>query len=59
MPQASIVIPCYNASAYIAQTLESARRQTMEDLEIICVDDGSTDDTATILQKQDGSSIVC
>lgn len=52
MPQASIVIPCYNASAYIAQTLESARRQTMEDLEIICVDDGSTDNTATILQKQ-------
>lgn len=49
MPLASIVIPCYNAEAYISQTLDSACAQSIEDIEIICVDDGSTDATGKIL----------
>ena len=52
MPKASIIIPCYNAASYISDTLVSARNQTVTDIEIICVDDGSTDDTLSILQAQ-------
>lgn len=50
MPKASIVIPCYNAQKYIAATLESAQRQTVKDIEIICVNNNSTDDTREILE---------
>lgn len=51
MPQASIVIPCYNAEAHLRETLDSAISQTVKDIEIICVDNGSTDGTAEILSK--------
>lgn len=50
MPKASIVIPCYNASNYVAESVSSAQSQTIDDIEIICVDDGSTDDTLGILE---------
>ena len=42
-PRCSVVIPCFNALTTIAPTLLSACRQTIEDIEIIVVDDGSTD----------------
>ena len=45
----SVVIPAYNAGATIAETLASALGQTYRDLEIIAVDDGSTDDTAAVV----------
>lgn len=51
MPRASIVIPCYNAERFIEATVESARRQTVGDVEIICVDDGSTDATPHLLEQ--------
>jgi glycosyltransferase involved in cell wall biosynthesis len=44
----SVVIPAYNASAYLAEALESVRQQTAPPIEIIVVDDGSTDATAAI-----------
>lgn len=50
MPKVSIVIPCYNAQKYITATLESAQRQTENDIEIICVNNNSTDDTRKILE---------
>ncbi len=45
----SVVIPAYNAENFIARTLESALSQTHRDLEVIVVDDGSTDGTARIV----------
>lgn len=46
MPEISVIIPCYNISEYIEECLDSFMEQTYKDFEIICVDDGSTDDTA-------------
>ena len=47
----SVVIPAYNAAATLDETLRSVRSQTHRALEIIVVDDGSTDDTGAIAQR--------
>jgi len=47
----SIITPCYNGARFLAQTLESALGQTRPPLEILVVDDGSTDDSATIAES--------
>jgi glycosyltransferase involved in cell wall biosynthesis len=49
-PRVSVVIPAYNAQRTLAQTLESVIVQTMSDLEVIVVDDGSTDATAVTVE---------
>ena len=46
----SIVIPVYNAENYIAQCLTSITEQTRNGFEVVCVDDGSTDSSAEIIQ---------
>lgn len=48
----SIVIPCYNAEKYLEQCLDSICSQTYKNLEIICVDDGSTDCTCKIIKER-------
>lgn len=47
----SIVIPCYNVEKYISNTIESVLNQTYNDLEIILVNDGSSDNTLNILKQ--------
>jgi glycosyltransferase involved in cell wall biosynthesis len=48
MPTVSVVIPCYNAAPFIRETVESALAQTFPPLEVLVIDDGSTDDSAVI-----------
>ena len=50
-PKVSVVIPVYNCANYIAQTLRSVIEQTERDLEVVVMDDGSTDGTYDVLQK--------
>lgn len=49
-PRISVIIPVYNVEPYLQQCLDSVCAQTMRDIEIICVDDGSTDGSLRILQ---------
>lgn len=49
MPAVSVILPTYNQAAYLAQAIESVRRQTCTDWELIVVDDGSTDETPRVL----------
>lgn len=51
MPKISVIIPVYNTARYLYRCLDSILGQTMEDLEIICVDDGSTDGSSKILDS--------
>jgi glycosyltransferase involved in cell wall biosynthesis len=47
-PLVSIVIPCYNQGRYLGDAIESACRQSHPNVEVLVVDDGSTDDTASV-----------
>src|SRR5436305_646677 len=51
VPRISVVVPIYNVEAYLAECLESLAGQTVRDLEIIMVDDGSTDGSAAIAER--------
>ena len=50
-PKVSVVIPCYNVEQYLRECIESALNQTLPDIEIICVNDGSTDGTLGIIKE--------
>ena len=57
MPEISVIIPVYNTARFLSACLDSVLDQTFADTEIICVDDGSTDDSLQILrryEKRDG-----
>ena len=51
LPKVSVLIPCYNAEKYVGETLESVFRQTWPELEVIVVDDGSTDRSADVIRS--------
>ena len=51
MVNVSVIIPVYNVETYLRQCLDSVVNQTLRDIEIICVDDGSTDGSAAILRE--------
>ena len=50
-PKVSVIIPVYNAGKYLEECLNSICSQTLKEIEIICVNDGSTDDSAVILNE--------
>ena len=58
-PFASIIIPIYNSEKYLTECLKSASMQTIGNIEIVCIDDGSTDDSVKILElwKQNDTRI--
>lgn len=51
MPKVSIIIPVYNVEKYLRECLDSVIQQTLQDIEIICVNDGSTDNSLQILKE--------
>jgi glycosyltransferase involved in cell wall biosynthesis len=57
MDTVSILIPCYNTEAYLAETIESALGQTWPNCEIIVVDDGSTDDSLEVARAYEGEKV--
>lgn len=60
-PKISVVIPVYNMAEYLPECLDSVLNQTLHDIEVICVDDGSTDNSLEILhqyQQNDNRIVV-
>ncbi len=49
-PKVSIIIPCYNSEKYLKTAIDSVINQSLKEIEIILIDDGSTDKTSTMLQ---------
>lgn len=57
MVKVSVIVPVYNAEKYLAQCMESILAQTLKEIEVVCVNDGSTDRSGEILARyamQDG-----
>lgn len=50
-PTISIIVPVYNTSIYLEQCLNSINNQSFKDYEVICVDDGSSDNSLHILKN--------
>lgn len=50
-PKVSIIVPVYNTAEYLSQCLDSLIDQTYKDIEIICFNDASTDNSLSILRK--------
>lgn len=51
-PLVTVLLPCYNGMPFLPEALQSIRQQTYTNLEILCIDDGSTDETYAYLQEQ-------
>ena len=54
MPKVSVVVPVYNVEDYLRECMDSLTRQTLQDIEIICVNDGSKDRSPEILREYAG-----
>lgn len=50
-PKVSVIIPVYNTEAYLEEAVRSIMNQTLKDLEIIIIDDGSTDNSLAVIKK--------
>ena len=62
-PKVSVILPVYNVEKYLKQCMDSIVNQTLKDIEIICVDDGSTDASLSILKEyekeDDRVKVIC
>ena len=56
-PLISVIVPIYNVEKYVRKCLESLVHQTMKDIEIICIDDGSTDGSGKIADEYAGTHV--
>ena len=50
-PKISVIIPIYNTAEYLPRCLDSILDNSYKNVEVICINDGSTDDSAIILEK--------
>ena len=50
-PKVSVIMPVYNNEKYIRDTLDSVKNQTFTDFEVLCIDDGSTDNSPSIIKE--------
>ena len=57
MPRVTVVVPAYNAEAFLPQTLDSVEAQTYHDWEVVVADDASTDRTAEVGESRGGGSV--
>lgn len=57
MPKVSVIIPLYNKGRYIDRALQSVLSQTHRNLEVVVIDDGSTDDSAEVVQRCDDDRV--
>lgn len=58
MPLVTVVIPVFNGEPFVAKAVQSVRAQTMNDVEIIVVDDGSTDGTQAVLAQLERTHLI-
>lgn len=58
MPAVSVILPVYNGMPYLPEAVDSILEQSLKDLELIVVDDGSTDDTAQYLKGRDDPRVT-
>lgn len=50
-PKISVLVPCYNVAHFVAECLMSLKVQTLNDIEVICLNDGSTDNTLALIRE--------
>jgi glycosyltransferase involved in cell wall biosynthesis len=51
MPDVSVIIPSYNSACYLTDAVDSVLAQTVQDIEVLVIDDGSTDDTEAVMRR--------
>ena len=51
LPKVSVIVPIYNKEKYLVESIESLREQTLSNIELVLVNDGSTDGSLTICER--------
>ena len=59
MPKVSVIVPIYNVEKYIPKSLGSLKNQSLKDIEVICIDNGSTDNSVKISEELGARVVHC